>query len=225
MCGRYVLRDPAGALVRVFRSLGAEPPVVDDERAVARYNVAPTQDVPIVRRDKAGSVEVAFVRWGLIPHWAKDERQAARLINARIETAAEKPSFREGIRRFRCLVPADGFIEWQREGKHKRPHLFSLADDEPFAFAGIWSRWKGGPGVVDSCSILTTEASGEVAVIHDRMPVVVPPELAQWWLSDDDVSGALDVLRQAAPAFVDTPVSSRINSPRNDDPECLAGPD
>ncbi len=217
MCGRYTLTVSASVLAEVF--------AVDVPELRPRYNVAPTQTMGVVRlgRDDAPSWREA--RWGLIPSWAKDPTIGNRLINARAETAADKPSFRAAIRRRRCLVPADGFYEWRRSPDGKVPHLVRFADGRPFAFAGLWERWRDADGAtVDSYTILTTRPNELVAGLHDRMPVILPPEVHDEWLAPAEIErDRLEaLLAPHPPAGMETyPVSRRVNSPANDDPECV----
>ena len=195
-----------------------------------RYNVAPSQDVAVVRADDGGRT-LGMLRWGLIPAWAKDHAIGYKLINARSETAAEKPSFRSAFRTRRCLIPADGFYEWRREGKSRQPWLFGLRDGAPFAFAGLWERWtvpqgaalagslsERSPGdAVETCTILTTVANGTVAPVHGRMPVILPPDAYGPWLAGEDVALA----PYPADAMTAHPVSTLVNRPANDDPRCV----
>ena len=203
-----------------------------------RYNVAPSQDVAVVRAADPGSRSgtgdgrtLAMLRWGLIPAWARDPAIGHRLINARSETAAEKPSFREAYRNRRCLIPADGFYEWQRRGKTRQPWLFGLSNRAPFAFAGLWERWTVPAGTaltgslaersagdaIETCTILTTAANETVAPVHGRMPVILPPEAYGPWLAAEDVPLA----PYPADAMTAHPVSTVVNRPANDDPRCV----
>ena len=178
MCGRFLLHAPVEVLQRAFGF--AERPNLQP-----RYNIAPTQTVAIVRRkDDGGGRELALVRWGLIPSWAKDASIGGRLINARAETVAEKPAFRGAFRRRRALVPADGFYEWRkREGdRPKQPLLIRRRDGQPFALAGLWEHWRGPEGEVQTCTIVTTAANVVLAPIHDRMPVILDPASYDRWL-------------------------------------------
>lgn len=156
-----------------------------------RYNIAPSQQIAVVRKSESGgehagnfSREVRAMRWGLVPSWAKDPKTGFKMINARGETVLEKPAYREAFKRRRCLIPADGFYEWQTEGRRKTPFRFALADGSPFAFAGIWERWKQPDGRwLESCSILTTSANDLVRGIHDRMPVILDRRHYDAWLT------------------------------------------
>lgn len=191
----------------------------------ARYNIAPSQAAPVVRRvDGQEGMSVALLKWGLIPAWAK-EMPKHQPINARGETAAMSPMFREAMARRRCLVPADGFYEWQGERPPKRPYLIRMKDEAPFAFAGLWERWKprGVEDVIETFTILTTSPNELVAPIHDRMPAILPPENYERWV-DPKVSAeaATDLVKPyPAMAMAAHEVSARVNSPKNDDPSLL----
>lgn len=225
MCGRFTLRTP---LKEVADAFDLEPEAF--QRADGwhkRYNIAPSQDVAAVRRHVAGGREAAWLRWGLIPPWADDPATGNRMINARSETAATKPAFRDAFRHRRCLVAADGFYEWKRGAKPRQPYYIRLADDRPFALAGLWERWRRGDQVIQSCTILTTEANELVAALHDRMPVLLDPEQYDAWLDPAVQDPAqLEPLLVPYPAQRMTahPVSALVNSPRHDGPECIAPP-
>jgi putative SOS response-associated peptidase YedK len=167
-----------------------------------------------------------MLRWGLVPPWAEDQKIGNRLINARAETAAGKPSFRAAFKRRRCLVPADGFYEWQKVGRAKQPYYIRLKDGAPFAFAGLWEHWQGADGeIIESCTLLTTEANDLMRPIHERMPVMLKPEDFGRWLDRDAPAGkALAALLCPYPAEAMTayPVSAHVNNPRNDGPACVA---
>ncbi len=213
------MRASGEAIARQFQL--AEVP-----QLAARYNIAPTQPVLAIRRDSGGPAAV-WLRWGLIPHWAKDAGIGARMINARAETVAEKPAFRSAFRRRRCLIVADGFYEWQKTaGKTKQPYFFGLQPaGTTFAFAGLWERWQDPAGQpVESCSIITTSANDLLQPIHDRMPVIIPAEHYAHWLDPQfEQSGPLQELLQPYPAAAmhTHPVSTHVNSTRNDDPACV----
>ncbi|MEE9274201.1 MAG: SOS response-associated peptidase [bacterium] len=220
MCGRYTLIKPADTLAALFGmegSLGLSP----------RYNIAPTQFVPAVRALRPGEPELALLRWGLIPSWAKDPAIGARTINARGETAAQKPSFRAAFRRRRCLIPADGFYEWVKEGGRKQPYYIQLRGEAPFAFAGLWESWTGAEGeTLETCTIITCEANEGLRPLHPRMPVILPRENYDLWLDPAAQDpAALQPLLRPYPAgeTVFRPVSAQVNSPKNDGPECIAG--
>jgi len=193
MCGRYRLSRRKEVLAEHF---GAD---FEDLDWKPRYNIAPTQPVPVIRRDgKDPTLHASLMRWGLIPSWTKDPAIGARTINARSETAASKPSFREPLQKRRCLIPADGFYEWQRRVKGKQPFCFEVGDGGIFAFAGLWDRWRGPDGqAVESCTILTTTPNLLLADVHDRMPVILAPAHYGRWLdpSMQDVAIAVGLLR------------------------------
>ena len=175
MCGRFAQKSSAKKISKQFK-VEEVPPLVE------RYNVAPTQAVLAVREASDGR-EALFFKWGLVPRWAKDPGIGHKLINARAETVTEKPSFRDAFARRRCLVPLDGFYEWARRGDRKRPFYFHMKDGEPFAVAGLWERWEGDGGPLETCTLLTTEANELLAPYHDRMPVIVGPEDYDLWLA------------------------------------------
>jgi putative SOS response-associated peptidase YedK len=211
MCGRFTLRAPKERIKREFQL--QEEPIVE-----ARYNIAPTQNIVAVRQSADGR-EAAELKWGLIPSWAKDASMGARLINARSETVTEKPSFREAYKRRRCIVPADGIYEWQRAGGWKQPFFFHMRDDRVFGFAGLWDKWRDKEGkIIESCAILTTEANEVFRTVHDRMPVILPPETYDEWLGDDPrgVEALKELLRPyPSSEMVAYPVGPRVNSPQN----------
>jgi len=219
MCGRYTLATPAQQVAEHF-GLDEVPELSP------RYNIAPTQSVAVVRRSSDRQAPVLELRrWGLIPPWAKDPAIGSRMINARLETVAEKPAFRAAFRRRRCLVPADGFYEWKPHPKRRRPHHIRLAAGQVFGFAGLFERWKSPAGeVVESCTLLTTAANARLRVLHDRMPIIVDPAHYEAWLDPElqDPESILP-LTQAHPSdcLHFHPVDYRVNSPRNDDAACI----
>lgn len=221
MCGRFTLTTPASALALAF---GLEAP----EAITPRYNIAPTQVVAIIRAASSAR-RLTQARWGLIPSWAKDAAIGARLINARAETVAEKPSFRRALRAQRCLIPADGFFEWSTEGRTKQPYLIRLAGAPAFGFAGLWESWRppDGGAAVESCTIVTTEAHPTLRRLHDRMPVILPPESHGPWL-DPDRHDPEEFRRWLVPCtwaeLTVQPVSRLVNDARRDGPECLSAP-
>jgi putative SOS response-associated peptidase YedK len=219
MCGRYKLSRRKQIVEEYFDTVSGE------EDWVPRYNVAPTHSVPVIRQNpKEPTRELSLMRWGLIPSWAKDSSAAARMINARSETAATKPAFRDALKSRRCLIPADGFYEWMRTGKTKQPYCFEVNDGELFAFAGLWDRWKDPNGQwVKSCSILTTTPNAVTSPIHDRMPVILDPDSYEMWLDPGmtNVGSASELLKPYDARLMRCfPVSSRLNSVVNDDKEC-----
>jgi len=217
MCGRFALRTPTKKLAEEFRV--EEAPTVK-----ARYNIAPTQSILAVRQSDDGR-EAVVLKWGLIPSWAKDDSMSARLINARSETVTEKPAFREAFKRSRCIIPADGFYEWQRTEGKKQPFFFSMRDERMFGFAGLWDRWKEEGGkVIESCTILTTEANEVLLPVHDRMPVILHHETYDEWLNTD--VRALESLKELLRPYPSSemtsyPVSARVNNPRNQGEELI----
>lgn len=217
MCGRYTLTSPIQEIADAF---AFEAPAVS---WVARYNIAPGTDIPAVRRREDGVRELVPMHWGLVPSWIRERPRDRPMINARSETAAEKPFFRAAIRRRRLLVPADGFYEWKKVRGGKQPCLMRRPDESPFSFAGIGERWQAPDGsVLESCALLTTRPNARMAEVHDRMPVVLAPEAFETWL---DPSTSLDRLapffEPVAPEFFDVrAVSNRVNNPRNDDDLC-----
>jgi len=222
MCGRFRIARKKEILEAEF-----EAEVVDDGLEwVPRYNAAPGQDIPVVRQDKEKPVrKLSQMRWGLIPSWSQDPRIGFKTINARSETVATAAAFREPFRLRRCLIPADGFYEWKREGKQKLPFCFTLTDGGVFAFAGLWDRWKSPQGQwIKSCSILTTTANEVAKDVHDRMPVILPREAYDVWLDPgfQDV-GELKALLKPYPAeeMRRYRVSQRVNKVENDDVSCV----
>ena len=221
MCGRFTLRASAGVVAQQFSLLLM--PLLE-----ARFNIAPSQPVPVVRLTPGREPperQLVLLHWGLIPSWADDPAIGNRLINARAETAAEKPSFRAALRRRRCLVVADGFYEWQRIDRRRQPYWFGLRDDRPFGLAGLWESWEGADhSAIESCTILTTEANELVRPIHDRMPVIVDAaDYARWLDSAVDRPEPLRPLLRPYPSdrMKAHPVSTRVNHPGNEDPRCI----
>jgi putative SOS response-associated peptidase YedK len=222
MCGRFTLTRSAAEVAAHF---GLEP----GPEWQAHYNAAPTQELPVLRVRASGQRALELRRWGLVPRWAKDVSVGARLINARVESVAERPANREAVRQRRCLVPADGFFEWQGKARARRPFHIHLPNGGLFAIAGLYERWLGPGGErVDSFTLLTRAAHGAVAELHDRMPLIVDPSGYDAWL-DPNVQEAAALLaslpEQLGAGLVAHPVSSRVNDVRNDDPGCLAPPD
>jgi putative SOS response-associated peptidase YedK len=211
MCGRYAITTAPEAIRQLFGYL-------DQPNFPPRYNVAPTQPVPIVRMT-GGKRQLALVRWGLIPAWVKDPRGFTLLINARGESVLEKPAFRNAMKRRRCLFPADGFYEWKREGEKKRPYFVRLKSGQPMAFAGLWESWMGPNGEEqETAAIVTTTASRSIAHIHDRMPVIVPSDAFDFWLDPNvDAQTAAAVIQSARDALLEAyEVSSAVNRTAND---------
>lgn len=224
MCGRFTLRTSPQKLLENF---GVAFPEV-----VPRYNIAPTQLVLALRATPAGTGrQAAAFRWGLIPSWAKDLKIGAKSINARAETLAEKPMFRAALKRRRCLVLADGYYEWRTAGKAKQPYHFRYEDQRPFAFAGLWEAWPGPEGndpPLESCTIITTAARGIAATLHERMPVIILPGDYDRWISSQSMDAAeLETLLhpKLQDELIPVPVSTLVNSVKNDRPECLQSAD
>jgi putative SOS response-associated peptidase YedK len=216
MCGRYTLTTPVERLAEEF---GFDASSVE---LPPNYNVAPTQQVAAVL-EEGGERHLELLRWGLIPSWADDPSIGSRMINARSETAPEKPSFRRAFRERRCLIPADGFYEWRRTNGAKQPYYIRMKEGRPFAFAGLWESWNDGGPEIRSCTILTTGPNDLLAEIHDRMPVILPAGSYDAWL--DPEAGRDELYGLLAPYPEDEmeayPVSRFVNSPQNNDPRCI----
>lgn len=187
------------------------------------FNIAPTQAVTAVRAAADGHRQLGQLHWGLVPSWADDLAVGNRMINARAETVATKPGYRQAFKSRRCLVVADGFYEWQKNGRRKQPYYIRLKDDRPFAFAGVWERWSKGGEPVESCAIITTDANELVRSIHDRMPVILPPEAYNLWLSPDTEIELLQSLLQPyrASEMLAYPIGTQVNSPAYNQPDCI----
>ena len=219
MCGRFALATPAESLAEHFQ-------VIEFPLLKPRYNIAPTQPVTAVKKSQGHTGrEACIFTWGLVPSWSKDPGMGTRMINARAETVAEKPSFRAPLRYKRCLIPADGFYEWKRAGKLKHPFFVCLESGRPFAFAGLWDHWEGVNGsVIESCTIITTTPNDLMRTIHNRMPVILDPSDYTLWLDPD-----IQKLEQLTPLFaprsskgmIAYPVSTIVNNPVNDSHECI----
>lgn len=222
MCGRYILETPFSELVRLYRLTmdGSRPNIAP------RYNVAPTQSMPVIRSADSGR-ELVSMRWGLVPSWAKEIKLGYKMINARAETVASRPSFRDAFRRRRCLVPADGFYEWRTENGARQPYLITVGDGEPFAMAGLWEQWtatEDGGGVakgetVQSYTIITTSANDRIAQLHHRMPVILEANDWDAWLEGPADTGLLKSLGSDRTNF--RKVSRNVNNARNDAPELI----
>lgn len=223
MCGRYTLATPDPSALRARFGLGEG---VEIRR---RFNVAPGDDVVTVTTDKEGAPRGDTLRWGLVPHWAHDPATGYKMINARAETISERPAYRDAFRRFRCLVVADGFYEWERRpGRPKQPWWITRADGEPFAFAGLWAIWHGpGDTVLRTCTIVTTRASRSLRDLHDRMPVILPPQAEAAWLDPGTTERDLEGLLVPWPdeSTAARRVGTAVNDARHDGPDCLAPPE
>src|SRR5436190_1128408 len=220
MCGRYLISSSPEAMRRLFG-------YPEQPNFPPRYNVAPTQPVPIVRLAE-GKRQFALVRWGLIPPWVKDPRDFSLLVNARAESVNDKPAFRNAMRRRRCLFPADGFYEWKDDAGRKRPFCVRPRDGAPVAFAGLWETWMGPNGEeMETVAIITTLASRDIAHIHDRMPVIVSPDAFDFWLdcrNVDAMTAAAVIAPTRAGLLEAQEISNAVNHVANDSPALLEPP-
>ena len=227
MCGRFTLRTPTPKLIELFQ-------LNDLPTLSPRFNVAPTQQILIIRLSSLAepgnapvSRQAQMARWGLVPFWAKDLSIGNRMLNARSETVAEKPAFRQAFQKRRCLVPADGFYEWEPLAvKQKQPWLIHMPDQLPFAMAGLWESWKSPDNSDDlliSCTVLTTEANADMRPIHDRMPVILQPEQYDTWLSaDSSLTQRSQLMRPLADGILQRfKVSTLVNKPSHDSTDCV----
>ncbi len=224
MCGRFSITTAPEAMRAIFNyenMPNLEP----------RYNVAPTQPIITIRLDEGHARTLVAVRWGLIPSWSKDGNSGARMINARADTLLEKPSFRDAFKKRRCLIPADGFYEWRLEGGRKQPFRIGMKGGDVFAFAGLWESWEAkqnGYGyqegdIVETGTIVTTNANDKLRPIHNRMPVILPPETYSAWL---DPANDISTCRKFLKPYSEEPmafyrVGQTVNNVRNDDPRCV----
>lgn len=220
MCGRYNLITDAKALVDFFE---IDTVLFDPVELVPRYNIAPGQAVPIIRAGESGR-ELLLARWGLVPHWSKEARPKYSTINARAETVAEKPTYRDAFKRKRCLIPATGFYEWKRDGDRKTPHHIRIKDGGILAFAGVWDRWDKEGVAFESCSIIVTAANEVMQPIHDRMPVILNPVQYNTWLNTEHYNRAkLEAMLVPYHGELEAyPVGRFVNNPLNDQPKCIA---
>ena len=215
MCGRFTLADP--------RQLALRYDLAELADLAPRFNVAPTQPVPAVV--STGGGRLVHMRWGLVPSWAKDLSIGSRMINARAESLETRPAFRDALRARRCLVLADGFFEWKKEGRDRRPFHLRLATAEPFAFAGLWDEWRAPDGaLVRSCTIVTTDPNALVAPLHDRMPAILLAESEARWLDPtvQDLADLVDILQPYPSHLMETfEVAKVVNNVANDVPACV----
>lgn len=220
MCGRFTLKTPAatiGSLFPEFDLLDLEP----------RFNIAPTQDVACVRVGESGASELAWLRWGLVPFWAKDLKIGAKMINARSETVDSKPSFRNAFKQRRCLVISDGYFEWKKMPDGKQPFYITATENAgAFCMAGLWELWtdKSNGQDIQTCTVLTTDANNSLGSIHDRMPVVIGQQDREFWLDNSfcDTTKLKSLLKPAAEDFFESkPVDRIVNNARNDGPQCI----
>ncbi|MBD2085292.1 SOS response-associated peptidase [Trichocoleus sp. ST-U3] len=219
MCGRFTQSKSAETIAQAFQ-------VNDVPLLMPRYNIAPTQSVQTVLQNPEQSQrQFKMLHWGLIPRWAKDTKMGAKLINARVETVAEKPAFRAAFKQRRCLVVADGFYEWKQQDGKKQPFYCRVNDGQPFGFAGLWEHWEGEDGEeIDSCTILTTEPNEVMRPIHNRMPVILDPKDYDLWLDSQVQKPELlqPLLRPySAEEMATYPVSTKVNKPMNDTAELI----
>jgi len=218
MCGRFVLENTPEQLMRVYQL--SSPPDLSP-----RYNVAPSQQIAVVRQQNGGDRELVMMQWGLIPSWAKDSAIGYKMINARSETAHEKPSFKQALRSRRCIVPVSGFYEWEKKEKEKIPHYIHLRDGDIMSLAGLWETWRSPEGErIETCTILTTAANSLLKPLHDRMPVVLHNEEFDLWFNRDvDDINLLTELFHSYPSdrLEEHIVSKEVNSPGKDSPECI----
>ena len=219
MCGRITQQLPSDQICDLYSLRGTPLPT----HRHPRYNGVPGQDFTACRVDEDGARTIALLRWGLVPSWARDAKTGARLINARAETVHNKSSFQSAFRSRRCLLPADGWFEWQRTGRGKQPYFLTLADGSPLSFAALWERWDQGGGWLETFTIITTEASPGLQDIHHRQPAIIDPRWFSDWLDPmAPLPALLEMVREPyCGPYERRPVSSRVNSVRNDDPDIL----
>jgi putative SOS response-associated peptidase YedK len=218
MCGRFTLHTPEARIREAFNLEDMDPLGL-----VPRYNIAPSQDVPIIRGTEVGK-EMVMAKWGLVPHWSKEPKTGYSTINARIESVAEKPAYRTPFKRRRCLIPADGFYEWKVIDGKKIPHHIHMRDGDVFAFAGLWDRWEGEGHVLDSCSIIVMPANEVMKPLHERMPAIIAPANYDLWLDlrvteKEEIMWNLHSTSSSQLMFY--PISPLVNSPRHDDERCI----
>ena len=218
MCGRFTLHTPAAQIRESFNL-----PDLPARELKPRYNIAPSQDVAIIRDTGTGR-EMVMARWGLIPGWSKESRTKYSTINARIESVAEKPTYRTPFKRRRCLIPADGFYEWKQDAGNKVPHHIRMQDGKVFAFAGLWDHWEGEDADIESCTIIVMPANEVMQPIHERMPAIIAQQDYDVWL-DSSVTDKQEIMQylNSVPSIQLTayPVSTRVNSAKNNDEGCI----
>lgn len=218
MCGRFTRTSPVNAFAKLFNARGIG-------EIAPSYNIAPTHNLLLARNTSDGTRELAILHWGLVPYWSKGQDPKYSMINARSDSVASKPAYREPFKHRRCLIAADGFFEWKKVGNTKQPYYIRLRGDQPFAFAGLWDHWEAeGQAPIDSCTIITCDANPLVAEIHDRMPVILPPKAYDAWLAPGSTkTSALTGLLKPYPDLLMEawPVGRGVNSPRNDSAELI----
>lgn len=218
MCGRFTLHAPEDQIREVFHLEHTEPLGLNP-----RYNIAPSQDIPIIRDTETGPA-MTLVRWGLVPSWSKEPKTKYSTINARIESVSEKPTYRTSFKRRRCLIPADGFYEWKVVNGHKIPHHIRMIESEVFAFAGLWDRWEGEGETLDSCTIIVMPANEVMKPLHERMPAIIAPAHYDLWMDPritgkEEIMGYLNSAPSSRLRFY--PVSPWVNVPKHDDERCI----
>jgi putative SOS response-associated peptidase YedK len=215
MCGRFTLTSPIESVSGYFQASSS----IQFEK---RYNMAPSQDIPVVRSMDGHQREVVILKWGLVPSWAKDPSIGSHMINARAETLAEKPSFRSAFRKRRCIIPANGFYEWKQENG-KQPYYIRPKHEGLIGFAGLWEQWEDPDQLIESFTIITTEANNFMQPVHDRMPVILNPASYDQWLNHKDCSdqSVIHLLSDCGVEMDCYPVSKYVNSPSNDDVRCI----
>lgn len=217
MCGRFALATEKKILEMLYQlEIGIDLP--------PRYNIAPSQNILALRRSpQHGKRELTNLKWGLVPFWAKDASIGSRMINARSETAAEKPSFREAFKKRRLLIPAGGFFEWKKDGGTRQPYYIYQKNEQPFSLAGLWERWEKGEEPLESCTILTTKSNTLIASLHERMPVIISPQDYEKWLDPQTDSAVISGLLKPYPPeeMAAHPVSPAVNKPTNNSPELI----
>ena len=218
MCGRFSLHTPESTIREVFNPGNTEPLGLSP-----RYNIVPSQQIPIIRTTET-SREMVLAKWGLIPNWSKESKSKYSTINARIESVAEKPTYRTPFKHRRCLLPTDGFYEWKVINGNKVPHHIRMRDDSVFAFAGLWDHWEGEDTSIESCSIIVMPANEVMGPIHERLPAIIAPAHYELWL-DSRITDKQEIMRYltSAPSSQLTayPVSTWVNSPKNNDERCV----
>src|SRR5262245_52592572 len=220
MCGRFTHRLTWQQVRDLY---GLTDPRQAEVDLKPRYNVAPTDVMPVCRLNRSGQREIAMLKWGLIPYWADDPKIGYRTINARAETVATAPAFREAFKRRRCLVPASGFYEWRKlDNGDRQPYLIQMRDGSPFSFAGLWERWTKGEAPIETFTIITGEPNSLAAELHDRMPVILERDDYGAWLTARDTAIPQAMLQPfPAQLMASFPVSKRVNSPKNDDADLI----
>ena len=218
MCGRFTLHSPEPLIREAFHLEHTKPLCLSP-----RYNIAPSQDIPVIRDTESG-LELTLARWGLVPSWSKAPKTKYSTINARIESVAEKPTYRTPFTRRRCLIPADGFYEWKVVDGHKIPHHIRMRDGDVFAFAGLWDRWEGEGETLDSCTIIVMPANEVMKSLHERMPAIIAPAHYDLWVDSRitdkvEIMGFLNSAPSSGLKFY--PVSPWVNAPKHDDERCI----